>query len=138
MVKEYLGYSDQEIVINGLPRWDKLYRDKRYTKTILIIPTWRNDLEKVTDEVFQQSQYFKFWNSLLSNQKFISYVEENDIKVHFFIHIILSRFIHLFSSCSKNILFKNNDNIQDLLLNCGMLITDYSSVSFDAFFKTNL
>ncbi|MCK5536320.1 MAG: glycosyltransferase, partial [Bacteroidales bacterium] len=90
VVKEYLGYSDQEIVINGLPRWDKLYSDKMHTKTILIIPTWRNDLEKVTDEVFQQSEYFKFWNTLLSDHTFISYIEENDIKVDFFIHIILS------------------------------------------------
>ena len=34
VVKEYLGYSDQEIVINGLPRWDRLYREKMNTKTI--------------------------------------------------------------------------------------------------------
>ena len=135
VVKKYLGYSDQEIAINGLPRWDRLYRDKIHTKTILIIPTYRDDLEKVTDEVFKQSQYFKFWDSLLSDQKFVSYIEENNIKVHFFIHIILSRFIDHFSSCSKNIVFKNSDNIQDLLLNCGMLVTDYSSVSFDALFQ---
>ena len=50
-------------------------------------------------------------------------------------HIALVRFIHNFIPSNKNIIFKNSDNIQDLLLNCGMLVTDYSSISFDALFQ---
>ena len=135
IITKYLHYSDSEVVVNGLPRWDRLYNEKITSDTILIIPTYRNDLEQATDDNFIESDYFKFWNALLTNQRFIDYIEKNNIKVHFFIHIILSRFINKFSINSKNITFKNSDNLQDLLLNCGMLVTDYSSVSFDAIFQ---
>jgi len=135
IITRYLGYNNEDVMVNGLPRWDRLYTEKRTSNTILIIPTYRNDLEQTTNESFIESEYFKFWNMLLSNQKLIKYIEENNIKIHFFIHIILSRFINEFRVDSKNILLKNSDNLQDLLLNCGMLVTDYSSVSFDALFQ---
>ncbi len=135
IITTHLGYEDDEVIVNGLPRWDRLYNEKRTSSTILVIPTYRNDLEQASEESFIESDYFKFWNTLLSNKKLIKYIEENNIKIHFFIHIILSRFINKFTANSKNILLKNSDNLQDLLLNCGMLVTDYSSVSFDALFQ---
>jgi len=135
IVSKHLHYSDKDIMVCGLPRWDRLYIEKRTSNTILIIPTYRNNLEQATDKTFIESNYFKFWDRLLSNKKLIKYIEENNIKIHFFIHIILSRFINKFTVKSKNILLKNSDNLQDLLLNCGMLVTDYSSVSFDALFQ---
>jgi CDP-glycerol glycerophosphotransferase (TagB/SpsB family) len=130
-----LGYKNKEVVINGFPRWDRLYKEKKFTSTILIMPTWRNDLANVDDEFFIQSNYFKFWNSLLNHKDFKNYINENNIKVNFFIHVVLNRFIKHFNVNSKYISFKNDENIQDLLLNCGMLITDYSSVSFDVLFQ---
>jgi len=134
-ITKHLHYESDEVIINGLPRWDRLYNEKNRSNTILIIPTHRNNLEKVTSEVFLESRYFNFWNNLLTNTQFIDYIEENNIIIHFFIHIILARFIDKFTINSKNIMFKNGDNVQDLLLNCGMLITDYSSVSFDALYQ---
>ena len=136
IITKHLHYNEDDVMVCGLPRWDRLHTEKRTSNTILIIPTYRNDLEQATDENFIESDYFKFWNTLLSNKKFIKYIEENNIKVQFFIHIILSRFIDMFKINSQNISLKNSDNLQDLLLNCGMLVTDYSSVSFDALFQS--
>jgi len=135
IVNKNLHYEMDDILINGLPRWDRIFNEKRKSNTILIMPTFRDDLEQSTSEVFKSSNYFKFWNGLLSNQKFIDYIEENNIIVFFFIHIVLVRFIDTFSINSKRILFKNSDKLQELLLDCGMLVTDYSSVSFDVLFQ---
>jgi len=132
--KKYLGYT-HEISINGFPRWDILYREKKFTKDMLLIPTHRENLWRVSDESFLTSSYYLFWSSLLNNDKLITYIEEKDIKIHFFLHIILSRFAKHFSSPSKNIIFSNDKDIQSLLLECGALVTDYSSVAFDALYQ---
>ena len=135
IIHKNLGYSNNEIIINGLPRWDRLFKERRKSKKILIMPTFRDNLEQATEQIFKESDYFNFWNGLLSDKKFVEYIEQNNIIVYFFLHIILERFSKEFLSVSKNILFKNSDNLQDLLLECGMLVTDYSSVSFDMLFQ---
>ena len=106
-----------------------------FTKSILIIPTHRDDLWRVSDEVFLESDYYKFWSKLLHNKKLIDFIEQHDIKIHFFLHIILARFAKHFNSPSKNIEFSNDEDIQSLLIECGALVTDYSSVAFDALFQ---
>ena len=135
IIHKHLGYSDSEIVINGLPRWDRLFNEKKRSNKILIMPTFRDNLEQATEKTFVESEYFSFWNGLLSDKNFIEYIEKNSIIVYFFLHIILERFSKEFNSTSKNIIFKNSDNLQDLLLDSGMLVTDYSSVSFDMLFQ---
>jgi len=135
IINRYLGYSNEEIVINGLPRWDRLFKEKKNSNKILIMPTFRDNLEQATEKTFRESDYYKFWNRLLSDKKFIEYIEQNNIIIYFFLHIILERFSKEFLSFSKNIIFKNSDNLQDLLIECGMLVTDYSSVSFDMLFQ---
>ena len=135
IIHKHLGYSNDEIVINGLPRWDRLFYETKKSNKILIMPTFRDNLEQATEQTFKESDYFTFWNGLLSDKKFIEYIEQNNIVVYFFLHIILERFSKEFLTVSKNILFKNSDNLQDLLLECGMLVTDYSSVSFDILFQ---
>ncbi len=135
IINKHLGYSNNEIKVNGLPRWDRLFNESKRGNKILIMPTFRDNLEQATEQTFKESDYFNFWNGLLSNKKFIEYIEQNSITVYFYLHIILERFSKEFTTISKNIFFKNSDNLQDLLLECGMLVTDYSSVSFDMLFQ---
>jgi len=135
IITNNLGYSGNEVVINGFPRWDRLYNEQKFTPTILIMPTWRNDLGNVDDNLFIESDYYKFWNSLLNNKEFIEFIKINNIRVDFFIHVVLNRFVKHFHVNHDYIRFQNGEHIQDLLLNCGMLVTDYSSVSFDVLFQ---
>jgi CDP-glycerol glycerophosphotransferase (TagB/SpsB family) len=132
--RKYLGYDD-EIAVNGFPRWDTLFRHTSLSHSILIIPTHRDYLWRVTEEEFVQSDYFLFWSKMLNNPRFIEYIESHKIQVHFFLHIILARFAKHFVPQSKQIVMANGDDIQQLLLTCGILMTDYSSVAFDALFQ---
>ena len=99
------------------------------------MPTWRNWLggNYITDEVFKKTEYYKKWNSILNNKDFVSYIEEKNFKIFFYPHQHTQKFLHLFKSKSENIKIINNSekDIQDLLKESRILITDYSSVFMD-------
>ena len=49
------------------------------------MPTWRNwlgrDLNSISkSEEFNQTEYFKKWNSFLENEELNEYIKENDIE----------------------------------------------------------
>ncbi|HKJ48373.1 MAG TPA: CDP-glycerol glycerophosphotransferase family protein, partial [Christiangramia sp.] len=134
IVCEHFGYNDDEVSVTGLARWDNLLKISRSTTDILIIPTWRNDLDKVSDQEFKQSKYFKFWNTLFSSKSFLNLLDEHRIQGKFFLHFGLSRFAECFS-LSQHINQVTSENIQELLATCGLLITDYSSVAFDVLYQ---
>lgn len=130
IVTQYLGYETSEIAITGLARWDTLFKPQHIEKDILIIPTWRDGLEKVTEKEFMQSNYYRIWNQLLSDKKLHQYLKQYNVQINFYLHNILARFSHLFFQ--NNLVHSvNGENIQQLLANNALMITDYSSIAFD-------
>ena len=130
IVNKFLGYSSSEVAITGLARWDKLQQSKQECQNILIMPTWRNDLEKASESEFLASDYYKYWNSLLQDIKLQKLLIAHNLKINFYIHNIFKRFLHLFYS-NDNIILANEIHIQELLISNCLMITDYSSISFD-------
>ena len=126
------------VVYTGLARFDGLHDIKVNEKQIAVIPTWRNYLGRETNSFVKEvnildTDYFKNWNSFLNDEKLINYLEKNDITLIFYPHIMMQKFIENFKSTSKNIkVVKREDmDIQTLMKESKMLITDYSSVFFD-------
>ena len=134
-IKEKFGYPEQNIIYTGFPRFDNLYNNKINKKQILIMPTWRNWLggNYLTDDHFKKTEYFQKWNGLLNNKEMIDYIEKNDYIIYFYPHQHSHKFLHLFTTKSKNIKIIDNSvkDIQDLLKESYILITDYSSVLMD-------
>ncbi len=134
-IKEKFGYPEQNVIYTGFPRFDNLYNNDVKNKQVLIMPTWRNWLggNYVTEKQFGETNYYKGWNALLNNQELIEYIEQNDILIYFYPHQHMQKFIHLFSSSSNNIKIVDNSSkdIQELLKESQLLITDYSSVFMD-------
>ena len=101
------------------------------------MPTWRNWLGEEKNSVFEikdfeETSYFQNWNKLLNDLSFIDYIEQNNIKVYFYPHANMQRFIESFSSSSNNIeLVGVKSDIQSYFKKCSLMITDYSSVAFD-------
>ena len=126
------NYNNGEVVYTGLPRFDNYIR-KKQDNFILAMPTWRMYLSKCLDNDFVNSTFYKEWNALLNNQQLIHELEMNNIKLLFYPHHEVQDKNHLFSSSSANVIICNEKDfdIQQLLLNCSLLITDYSSVFFD-------
>ena len=131
------GYPKGSVIYTGLARFDKLHNIKVNKKQILIMPTWRmwlgrdtNSLSKKID--FKETDFYKNWNKLLTNKKLIKYIEENNINILFYPHIDMQKFLNEFKCKSKNIKFLDlKTDIQKVLKESSLLVTDYSSVFMD-------
>ena len=136
-IKENFGYPENNVVYTGLARFDNLHDNKVDKNQILVIPTWRSWLGRKTNclkkkEEFTSTNYYKSWNEFLNNKELIKYLEDNDLKMIFYPHINMKKFIDSFKIKSKNIIIINDEvDIQKLLKDSALMITDFSSVYMD-------
>ena len=137
-IKKNFGYSEENLILSGLARYDSLVKNPRINhKQLLIMPTWRNWIGRETNalgkkEVFTDTEYYKNWNGLLNDPEFISFIEMNGIKVKFYLHAHMQPYAKAFKPKSPNVeVVSLETNIQDVLKSSAMMITDYSSVSMD-------
>lgn len=131
VVMKKLGYDEDEVAVTGLARFDSLPRNNK-THDILLMPTWRDWIH--TDEAFLTSQYFHNYNGLIHNERLIKILEDNDVQLNFYPHYRAQMYFNdEILNPSKNINFiqLGSRTVQELLIEHSLLITDYSSVSFD-------
>lgn len=125
------GYNyDEEIIqVLGFPRFDNL-NDESNKRQILVMPSWRRYLENLTIDEIKHSEYFIKFNSLLNDEKLINFLKQKDYKIIFRPHPKVLDFIDLFDSNSQ-VIIDTDSKYQVLFNNSSLLISDYSSVSFD-------
>ncbi len=138
IIKKYFQYDDKEIILSGLPRWDVLKSTSSLSKKeILIMPTWRKWLEDASDEVFIDSDYYNNYKELLTSTRLHNILEEHNITLNFYLHPKFKSYIHKFSANNEHIRIVsfNQQPLNQLLMSCNMLITDYSSVAWDVYYQ---
>ncbi|MBR2528344.1 MAG: CDP-glycerol glycerophosphotransferase family protein [Blautia sp.] len=137
IVRDYFGYSDEEIVNSGFARWDVLEDKSQGHREILIMPTWRAWLENMTDGEFRQSDYFRHYMTLLNTGRLYDLLETYDLKLNFYLHSKLREFLADFTVNSDRIrlIEFGQEPANELLMTCRMLVTDYSSVSWDVLYQ---
>jgi len=128
-MKEF-GYSENEVIETGLARWDAL-EDTSTGKEILIMPTWRSWIK--TEQQLFTSDYWRRYLSLLENEEFHRFLEQKDLTVTFFPHYQMQKLIGEFPAFHPRITVvkQGEETVQNLLRSHSMLLTDYSTVSFD-------
>ncbi|MBD5403770.1 MAG: teichoic acid biosynthesis protein B [Treponema sp.] len=139
-VEHTFGYSGRNIVkLLGLCRFDNLINssDKCNAKQILLMPTWRDWLGSAalhtTIIEFQESDYFKMYQSFLQDKRLKQFLEENEIRLVFFPHKGMQKFLSAFHTDSPNIVIADWKvyDVQQLLIESAFCITDYSSIAMD-------
>lgn len=137
IVTEHFGYTTAQAPVLGFSRWDVLKdkSDKRQPM-VLIMPTWRQWLEEQTDEVFVQSEYFKRYSELIASPRFAKLLEDHNATAKFFIHPKLSSMLGNFNADNERIelIPQGSTPLNELMMKCSMLITDYSSVCWDVLY----
>ena len=131
IILKYFNQPEKNIMMTGLPRYDTL-SNMFQRNMILVMPTWRQYLVTCSEEEFRQSEYFKFYDSLLHSGVIAGILDRYGYDMIFYPHIEMQRF-HAFSSDNPRITvadFENYD-VQALLKQASILVTDYSSVYFD-------
>lgn len=132
-MKNTYGHPDGVVQRLGLCRYDRLLSPHETKRQILIMPTWRYFLRNLSDDEFVKTEYFNRFSGLINDSKLLKALEEHDYTLVLYLHYVLQPYSHLFKSSSPRvkILKKEGNDVQQLLMESAMLITDYSSVFFD-------
>lgn len=136
VVSEYLGYKKSNAVVTGYARFDGLQDDSDQHREILIMPTHRSWLFGVDRETFVNSEYYKRYMDLLNSKEFIDLLEENDLTANFYLHPSINEHFDAFSTSSDRVRLipMGSVPLDDLMMHCSLLVTDYSSVCWDLYY----
>lgn len=121
-------HYEEDIYISGLPKFDRNTLNDDADK-IVIMPTWRPwEINEARDD-FSETPYFKMLMKLYDNVP--DELKENVIILP---HPLI---VNELSKASPSVVDKIvlNARYDDILKQARLLITDYSSIAFDAFYR---
>lgn len=131
VIQKY-GFSEKEVLLSGLPRFDLLKSNsKKKEKCITIMPTWRPNLLGVSDNEFLNSLFFKSLIEFLSTFEIQKIAKQNNMKVKLCLHPKMQARFSKFFDTIPNIEVMDRVNYKDVISNTDILITDVSSIAFD-------
>ncbi|MBR4728056.1 MAG: CDP-glycerol glycerophosphotransferase family protein [Clostridia bacterium] len=133
MVCRDFGHPAGVAQLIGMCRFDQLFSPHEIKRQVLIMPTWRKTLKDLDAEAFLQTDYYRCINGLLSDARLLSILETYDLKAVLYLHFALQHRSSLFRAGSDRVEIRtiHDADIQGLLKESQLLITDYSSVQFD-------
>lgn len=136
IIRDYLGYTEEEIPITGFARWDVLHDKSEGHREILMMPTWRTWLDDAENDVFAESDYCKNYMALLNDPRLDDILKRYDVTLNFYLHPKFRKFITEFSVVSNNIRLIpfGEEPLNELMMQCNLLITDFSSVAWDVYY----
>lgn len=132
LVTNTMGYEPNEVVITGLSRFDELMADHTEERSIAIIPTWRDWIKSEAE--FLDSPYYHNYKNLLTDDKLLNELKSNRTRLQFFPHYRMQQYVKHFKILESElveVVELGQVDIQDVLKKNKLLITDYSSLSFD-------
>lgn len=131
------GYDDVHSPVLGFSRWDVLENHADASRpTILLMPTWRQWLEDVGEEAFTSSDYYNAYAGLIQDERLHKLLEQANATLKFFIHPKLSNELRHFSASSDHVelIEMGSAPLNQIIMECSALITDYSSVAWDVLY----
>lgn len=139
-ISQEMGYSKDEAVALGFPRFDKLQPTEAERPTVLLMPTWRRDIvvpsynrSRRPKVQFAASEYFRFYSRLLADERLREALERSGVRLEFYPHYEIRPYLKHFRVDHPNIEVadQNRRGVQEAMKDCSLLVTDYSSVFFD-------
>ena len=134
--KKY-GWNDENIIRNGLPRWEFFTKNENSSnpfsinndinnKFIFAMFSWRDLKKNQTISKY----YFKNIFNLINNKILIKVLKENNINFYFSLHHMIDKYKILFQ-INPFIIYINQEDICECLIKSSLIITDFSSIIFD-------
>lgn len=129
-ISSHFKHPKDVVQYTGFARFDRLH-DCQKKRQILVMPTWRAFIK--SEVQFLESEYYRNWQSLITNPELRNLLEQLNITLVFYPHYEFQKYISCFKTDCKQVViaaFERYD-VQTLLKESAVLITDYSSVVFD-------
>lgn len=121
------GFAPEELYITGLAKFDTAYRNEGADK-IMIMPTWRRWEVNEAEKDFEQTGYFRLLEEIAE-----AVPDELKEKLVILPHPLMRKYA---DGCGLSKYFAPEDaSYDEMLRDCALLITDYSSISYDAFYR---
>lgn len=134
------GFNEGVVVRTGIARYDCL-NDYETKNQILLMPTWRKGIvtpsykkqNKVDIANFIKSDYYMTLNSFLNNEEIVKLLDKYNVDLIFYPHFEMQPYLKCFKIKSDRIILADKEkyDVQTLLKESVLLITDFSSVAFD-------
>ncbi|MGY3958381.1 bifunctional glycosyltransferase/CDP-glycerol:glycerophosphate glycerophosphotransferase [Aeromonas popoffii] len=137
LICRQFGFDKSEVSVTGLSRFDKLpKKQNKRSRKILILPTWRDWLSNVSEKQFINSQYYKKINELLVSENFNQMLAENNMSADVCLHHKMHAHLKALPWSDTITVHSMNDiDVQSLIISADIMITDYSSASFDMLYQ---
>lgn len=149
IVGDHTPYSltTKEVVLTGLARHDRLRElqgrhDENSIKRVLIMPTWRRYLlgdtvnrgnERILMHDFWTSDYAIAWSKVLASERLRKAAHQVGWEIAFMPHPNMQGYLSSFQVPKHvRLCSYRDDDPQELISTAAVLVTDYSSVAFDA------
>lgn len=131
---------NEKLVVTGVARYDRLFDFKdnfssKQIQKVAYIPTWR-EWDLISEEKdFKKSRTYKEISDFMKDKQLERFLSENNL-------ILLVKLHPFFEKFSKDLKNSQSEHVQitttsidDLIIKCAMLITDYSSICWDFFYQ---
>lgn len=130
-IKNTFHFDSDVPKYTGFARYDKLV-DICTNNQLLFMPTWRVNLSGLSEEEFFKADFYREWSNLLNSSALIAICKKNGLIIKFYLHYMLQPYSHLFESNEVVKVIKfGQEEVQTLLKESKLLVTDFSSVFFD-------
>lgn len=122
------GFSNDDLYLCGMLKFDRAIKYDNADK-IVVMPTWRRWEYNEASRDFENTKYFKMIKRIVE-----SIPKEYNDKIIILPHPLMVAAIRN-NEKFKKYLLKDGKKYDDVLKECSLLITDYSSISYDAFYR---
>ena len=129
-IKQHYGYPEGIVQYTGLCRYDNL-NEFQTKKQLLIMPTWRIYIDL---NYFEESTYYQTYKELLCSEEFHAVLDKYGYQAVFYPHYAFQSKIQLFKNLNlpdSVVIADMSYDVQTLLKESEVLLTDFSSVFFD-------
>lgn len=139
LVSDAYGYTEKEVKLLGMARYDG-YNQGNTIRKIAFLPTWRSNIagkvipgttERVYNENFCNTDYCKFYNSLIGNEKLLDCMRRNGYVGEFYVHPAFEKQAADFKGNEVITVGSSVANYEEVLSQSALLVTDFSGVGFD-------
>ena len=122
------GFDDSDLYLCGMLKFDRAIRYPNADK-IIVMPTWRRWEYNEASYDFENTKYFKMITRIVD-----SIPKKYHDKIVILPHPLMVAAIRNNNKFKKYLLPKGV-KYDDVLKECSLLITDYSSISYDAYYR---
>ena len=136
IVVDHLGFKRHDAPITGYARFDALVDKSDDYNEILIMPTHRSWLFGVDREAFTSSEYYERYTRILKSPELNAILKERGMTAKFYLHPSIGEHLDTFTESGEcvEIVKPGEYAIDELMMRCKLLITDYSSICWDVYY----